>query len=265
MAFWPAIIQAAGQIVASAASRGGDGGRGGGFGGTATTEQLQLGPESERELMLALLAERLGAFGGELALGGGPISLDDLIAGRIGEAQRTRMDQLVFGDAFQRAIRDAERVARESAASRGLGGGSGEMQFFSRLAQPLLASAAQSRIGLEMGELERMAQLRENMIANALAFQNMPALNRLTGLRMATGTRRQFQATQPVGKFTPFWQQTEFVNPEATGIGPAGSRSQPPAGTTGFPPPVEVGGQPSDVPWMWNPRENWWEWGRNRY
>ena len=251
---WPPIIAAAGQIGAEFAGR--DRGQGPSRGATATTQQFQLGPESDRERILAMLAERLGLFGGEVAMGGGPISLDDLIAGRIGESARNRFDQLVFGDAFKRAIGEAERTARESASARGLGGGSGETQLYSRLVQPTLESAAQARIGLEMSEVERLNQLRQNLIANALAFQDMPALNRLTALRLATGTQRGFQATQPVGEFTPYWRQTQFVDPNAVGLDAfnlppgQGQVSGPPSLTPTWPTKPPAGGYPPRGPWF---------------
>ena len=156
------------------------------------------------EQMLAALQMSLagqafrGAAGGEV----GGLTLESLMRGELPGASRTRIHEQAFAPVNE-GIRMALRRAEEGAAARGVPLSTIQSGYEAELIRPLLAQAAQTEAGLGMGELERLGGLRERALANMLAMQQSPALERLLGLRMAEAEERQLQITRKPGELPP--------------------------------------------------------------
>jgi len=172
---------------------------GGGNGGTSGFEpsdafrrtQTNLGDPSadENELMQLILslARSVGGIGGEPLPGG--LTLESLASGELPDATQGRIQERAFAGVDE-GLRRAGVQSSRTALGRGLGPASSfEATAFGELSRPLLESAAGRQASLEQAELDRLGGLRERTIANMLAIQDLPALNKLLSLRLAEGQR----------------------------------------------------------------------------
>jgi hypothetical protein len=149
----------------------------------ATAEEQALAGAAQQAATSAFQ----GARGG--AIGGAP-SLAALSAGQLPGASRSRIQDLAFGG-LEEALSRASRVAGEQALSRGVPLSSMEFTNAAELQRPLLSEATRNFAALSQQELGRLGDLRQTAFANTMAVQESPALQRLTGLRMAQGQQQQ--------------------------------------------------------------------------
>lgn len=160
----------------------------GGFEPTDVFNRIRqlLPEEGEDEAGLARLQQDLYRSLAQQARGPMPqeLGLGALARGELSTATRGRIHQTAFGG-MQEGIHQGLMQAQQMAARRGMSMSSMEGVAGAQLTRPLMAQAAQMQAGLELNEMNRLMGLRQQAMANRIAIQNSPALERLLRIRMA--------------------------------------------------------------------------------
>lgn len=160
--------------------------------------RLKLGAETGPESYMAGLQQALFGQGANSLLAGNIPGLNDIAAGKLPAASLQRIDQMAYGG-LTPALRRASGVAQEEALTRGIGLSSIQSERTAELHQPLMDAAANRAAGLQMQELDRLSGLRQQSIANAMALQNSPALDRLLQIRLAEAEQQNFTQNREPG------------------------------------------------------------------
>ena len=227
----------------------------------------RLGAETPEDAMLTALQQSLFRATAENALGGGiPAALDPerLASGRLSAQSHNRLDRAAFGG-MEESLRRAFGIASENAQSRGIGMSGIESVNAAELSRPIISQAGQLRAQMEGQELGRLTDLRDRLMANMMAIQNSPTLNRLLQIRMAEAEQDQLNLSRFPGGL-PDWVQEDL------GVGELARRQSPEeiaqqerileesrrrqegwlgTGDRNPPPPPANGGPPS--------KESWWK------
>lgn len=174
----------------------------------------RLGAETGIESDLAGLQQGLFRAGVEgLGRMPGELSLDRLAQGEISRGARDRINRQAFGG-FNEAIRRANAAAGSQALSRGLGMSSVEQGIAADLQRPIVERAGGLAAALESQELGRLEGLRERFLANSMALQNSPALQRLLQIRMAEAEQENLQLTREPGQLPDEISREAGLTPE---------------------------------------------------
>lgn len=161
-------------------------------------QRTRLIPETQAESQLARLQQQLArsvmGFSGDMPP---ELGMSMLARGELTPTSERRMDDLAYGN-----IRAAMSKAMEQATAAGMPMSSAMLAG----ANPMMRQGSQLRGQLEMMELDRLSKLRSQMLANAMAAQQSPALTRLLQIRLAQPETSGMSSQRPGGGL-PQWQR----------------------------------------------------------